>query len=309
MLAAPVAAMATQYMQYVAHYGKSYITTEEFEIRKALYIQTDAIIEAHNETESSFKLGHNLFSDFTDHERSKMTGALKYNHVATGTMEVPNGGLPSTWDWRDKGAVTPVKNQAQCGSCWAFSAAGALEGANQITTGTLTSFSEQQQVSCNSECYGCGGGWSYKAFDFWQTNSAYTEDAYPYTSGAGDSGTCDVSQRTSADVKTMGHFMVMSDMVDQMKAAVVQQPVSVSIEADRSVFQQYTSGVFSSADCGTNTDHATLVVGYGTDAYGEHWIMKNSWGTSWGEDGYMRLAIVDGEGVCAIQSAPYYPTV
>ena len=230
-----------------------------------------------------------MFSDFTDHERKKLTGQKPYTHVATGPMPMPNGGLPTNVDWRDKGAVTPVKNQAQCGSCWAFSAVGALEGANQIKTGTLTSFSEQQQVSCNSGCYGCGGGWSYKAFDFWQSNAAFTEDEYPYTSGTGNSGTCKQDELTATGVKTQGHFFVMADEVDQMKAAVVQQPVSVSIEADRSVFQQYTSGVFTSSACGTNTDHATLVVGYGTDAYGEHWIMKNSWGTGWGEAGYMRV--------------------
>ena len=100
----------------------------------------------------------------------------------------------------------------------------------------------------------------------------------------------------------------MPEMIDQMKAAVVQQPVSVSIEADQAVFQQYTSGVFDSTACGTNTDHATLVVGYGTDVYdNDYWIMKNSWGTGWGEEGYMRVKIVDGEGICAIQSSPVYP--
>lgn len=94
-----------------------------------------------------------------------------------------------------------------------------------------------------------------------------------------------------------------------MKAAVAQQPVSVSIEADKAVFQQYTSGIFDSTECGTSTDHATLVVGYGTENGTDYWIMKNSWGTGWGEDGYMRLAIVSGKGICAIQTDPVYPIV
>ena len=300
--------MGTKYMEYLTFWGKSYMTTEEFAARKALFIETDAIIEAHNKTDSRFKLGHNKFSDYTEHERSKLSGgAKKYNHVASGPMNVPNDGVPSSVDWRDQGAVTPVKNQAACGSCWAFSAVGALEGANFIKTGTLTSFSEQQQVSCNTSCYGCGGGWSYKAFDFWKSNNAFTEDAYPYTSGAGDSGTCEQASLVSTDVGTTGHFFVTEDNIDEMKAAVAQQPVSVSIEADKSVFQLYSSGVFDSTACGTNTDHATLVVGYASDSDGDYWIMKNSWGTSWGEDGYMRVAIVAGEGICAIQSSPVYP--
>ena len=191
--------MAIQYMQYVAQHGKSYITEEEFSIRKAMYIQTDAIIEAHNETESSFKLGHNKFSDFTDAERTQLTGALKYNHVASGEQPLPNGGLPTNWDWRDQGAVSPIKDQGQCGSCWAFSAVGALEGANKIKNGNLTFFSEQQQVDCNSNCYGCGGGWSYKAFDYWQTNAAETEDAYPYTA---KDGTCVFDASQATDVTT-----------------------------------------------------------------------------------------------------------
>ena len=103
-------------------------------------------------------------------------------------------------DWVVSGAVTSVKDQSTCGSCWAFSSAAALEGAHFIKTGELKSFSEQQQVSCNTECYGCGGGWSYKAFDFWKTNSAFLEDAYPYTSGSGDSGTCQQESLVSTDV-------------------------------------------------------------------------------------------------------------
>ena len=285
MFAAPAQAMAIQYMQYVAKYGKSYLTTEEFAARQSLYAETNAMIMAHNETESSFKLGHNAFSDFTEHERSQLTGAMSYDHVATGTLPIPDD-LAASVDWREKGGVTPVKDQARCGSCWSFSATGALEGAWFVKTGKLESFSEQQQVSCNSACYGCNGGWQYKAFDFWKDNAAFLESEYPYTSGAGDSGTCKQSELTSTDVKTTGHFFVAAKDVDQMKAAVAQAPVSVSIEADKSVFQQYTSGVFDSKKCGTRTDHATLVVGYASDADGEYWIMKNSWGTVWGESGY-----------------------
>ena len=130
------------------------------------------------------------------------------------------------------------------------------------------------------------------------------ESSYQYTA---TDGTCAYSEAEASSVGVAAYSDVTSNNVAQMKAAVAQQPVSVSIEADKAVFQMYSSGIFDNTACGTSTDHATLVVGYGSDAGQEYWIMKNSWGSSWGEDGYMRVAIEDGVGICAIQSAPLYP--
>jgi len=152
-------------------HGKSYLTLEEFATRQALYSETDALIKAHNATESSFTLGHNKFSDYTEHERSQMLGGKRDpNPKAPKILEPTNA---ATVDWRTSGAVTPVKDQGQCGSCWAFSSTGALEGEHFLQTGTLLEFSEQQLVDCATQAagfgnYGCGGGWQYQAFRYWE---------------------------------------------------------------------------------------------------------------------------------------------
>jgi len=134
-------------MEYLTLHGKSYITADEFHARKALYMETDALIKAHNETDSSFKLGHNKFSDYTEHERSQMLGG-RPDMNKKDPVWLESNGAPASVDWRNQGAVTSVKDQGQCGSCWAFSSTGALEGSHFIKTGNLISFSEQQLVDC-----------------------------------------------------------------------------------------------------------------------------------------------------------------
>jgi C1A family cysteine protease len=309
MLSPELYSVATNYMVYLAEHGKSYITNEEFAARKDLWAETEAFIKEHNSLIGrKFTVGHNKMSDWTEYERTQILG-----------YRPPQDEEPETWleptnadsvDWRTKGAVTPVKDQGQCGSCWTFSSTGALEGAHAIATGELLSFSEQQIVDCANVkhgyvSFGCNGGNQSVAFKYLEKHNAELETVYKYTA---KNGSCayDKASTTAVDVST--YTNVTKNNVSQMKTAVAQQPVSVSIEADKRVFQQYTSGIFDSADCGTKLDHAVLVVGYGSDNGTDYWIMKNSWGTVWGDQGYMKVQIEDGAGICGIQMGPLFPS-
>jgi len=244
---------------------------------------------------------------------TESTGA--FTHNAPANMM----GVPASIDWVSKGAVTGVKDQGQCGSCWSFSTTGALEGAYEIKYKSLVSFSEQNFVDCDTKDnggtdMGCHGGLMDSAFD-WATKwgGVCTEAAYPYTSGTTKQrGTCNTKCTKNANVAPKSHTDVQKNSDSAMMSALAQQPVSVAIEADQSAFQLYKSGVFTAA-CGTNLDHGVLAVGYGTWTDGtDYYKVKNSWGTSWGMDGYILLerGVSQKEGQCGILSGPpSYPNL
>jgi C1A family cysteine protease len=227
--------------------------------------------------------------------------------------------LPSAIDWSMKNAVTPVKDQGQCGSCWSFSTTGALEGAYSIKTGNLVSFSEQQLVDCDTfgnggRDHGCNGGLMDNAFSWIAKNNGLcTESDYPYVSGITKTpGTCAKSCKNVAGSDIVSFVDVESASDLAMMTALSKQPVSVAIEADQREFQLYKSGVFTGA-CGTNLDHGVLTVGYGTDGGNEYYKVKNSWSTTWGEKGYIRLGKGEnynaGKGQCGILLEASYPVV
>eukprot|EP00954_Amorphochlora_amoebiformis_P029812 1393696-Amorphochlora_amoeboformis.AAC.1 len=216
--------------------------------------------------------------------------------------------LPDSVDWSMKNAVTPVKNQGQCGSCWAFSTTGSVEGIHAIKTGNLVSLSEQQLVDCaGTGTYGCKGGFLNSAFEYVKSDGLCTESSYPYKA---KNGNCE-DWRCKTAVKIDGHVRVTPKNELAMMHAVAQQPVSVTIEADQKVFQFYHGGVLSSEACGVKLDHAVLVVGFGEQDGNKYWKVKNSWGTRWGLDGYILIGRGTGEssGVCGILMTPSYPTI
>jgi C1A family cysteine protease len=225
-------------------------------------------------------------------------------------------GVSSSVDWVSKGAVTPVKNQGQCGSCWSFSTTGALEGAYFIKTGKLDSFSEQQLVDCDNlknggKDHGCNGGLMDNAFNWIKSNDGLcSEKDYPYVSGTTKkAGSCDSTCLTVPDSDVTGYIDVSPNSDSNMMSALEKQPVSIAIQADQKDFQLYKSGTFT-GDCGTNLDHGVLLVGYGNDG-DDYYLVKNSWGTTWGDNGYIKLGRGEqynsGKGQCGLLMQGSYP--
>jgi cathepsin L len=264
------------------------------------------IVREHNAKNSDYQMSYTgPFAAMTNEEYKQTLGYKPENtwgslprlgeHVATEA--------PTSVDWTTKGAVTPVKNQGQCGSCWAFSTTGSTEGAWKLAGNALASLSEQQLVDCDKVDDGCSGGLMDNGFKFLKSNGACSESSYPYKA---TDGTC---KQSSCDmVIPAGGVTGYTDVSGEsdLESAVAQQPVSVAIEADQSGFQLYSSGVFTGS-CGTQLDHGVLAVGYGTDGGQAYWKVKNSWGASWGDNGYIRMA--KGTNQCGIGNQPSYPEV
>jgi KDEL-tailed cysteine endopeptidase len=257
-------------------------------------------------------MGVNQFTDLTPEEfKAQMIRGLKapVGSFGCGTFSNSASGTPTAIDWRTKGAVTTVKDQGQCGSCWTFSSTGAMEGAWAIAKGQLIDLAEQELVDCAGLKYGsmgCSGGQMEGAFKFIIENGQCAASSYPYTAKDGTCHSCSaVAHATScADVKPNDQL--------SLKAAVAKQPVAVAIEADTKYFQSYSGGVLTSSSCGTSLDHGVLAVGYGEENGQKYWLVKNSWGTSWGEQGYVKIGrseSTNDAGICGIAMDPSFPTV
>jgi len=218
----------------MAEHGLSYGTIEEFNFRLELFSALDEEINAHNNSNSTYTLGHNFMSSWTAAEKKRLNGYVP----STLPEPIAEAGFTDEKEvnWVTKGAVTPVKNQGQCGSCWSFSSTGALEGAHFIAGNKLESFSEEQLVECSILNHGCNGGSMALAFRYYKTHDAELESEYPYTSGTGKKGECKYNEHSKTKVEVSSFSMVTPKSSDALKAALVKGPVSVAIEADKTAF-------------------------------------------------------------------------
>ncbi|KAJ1440983.1 Peptidase C1A, papain C-terminal [Sesbania bispinosa] len=304
------------FAEFKRMFGKEYASAEEHDYRFNAFKANMRRARRHQLLDPSAVHGVTRFSDLTPSEFRKsvlgLRGGLRLPSDANKAPILPTDNLPTDFDWRDHGAVSPVKNQGSCGSCWSFSTTGALEGAHFLATGELVSLSEQQLVDCDHECdpdepgscdSGCNGGLMNSAFEYiLKSGGIMREEDYPYSGN--DRGTCNFDKTKIA--ASVANFSVVSLDEDQIAANLVKNgPLAVAINA---VFMQtYVGGVSCPYICSRRLDHGVLLVGYGSDGYAPirmkekpFWIIKNSWGESWGENGYYKIC--RGRNICGVDS-------
>merc|ERR1711959_780740 len=317
-------AQSDEFDEFTKRFGRTYASVDEQEFRKKVFYKNLEWINAENAKGKSHKVGVTWFADLTfDEFRAQyLTGDLHMPiNASLGVFHAPaNFVQADSWDWTTKGAVTPIKDQAHCGSCWSFSATGALEGAWKIAGHDLVPMSEQNILDCDKGGHKCQGGSMEQAFDWVKANGLCGEEDDPYkcqdqSSSTCTGSTCAASSGSCSKILQVGDVTGSTEVgstENALEAAVTKQPVSVAIEADKSVFQHYTGGVLKDEACGETLDHGVLVVGYGTDdTDGKYWKVKNSWGTSHGEAGYWRIERGSAQqgGECGIRKAAVFPNV
>ena len=319
------------FVDFQERFNKKYDSIEDLKERFEIFASNIRIIETHNSDKTqNFTMSINHFTDLTDEEfkenyisgyiisetsiETDVNGYSSYGCKPFSSSVETKMGLPESIDWRDRGAVTSVKDQGQCGSCWSFSSTGAAEGAWAISTGQLINLSGQQLVDCATGfkygSHGCSGGQMDGGFKYLIENGQCLDTEYPYTSGKTK------TENTCKSCNSVAKFESCSDVKSSdetsLKTAVAQQPVAVAIEADTRYFQFYSGGVLDSVDCGTKLDHGVLVVGYGEEEGKKFWLVKNSWSSNWGEDGYVKIARSDSNnspGICGIAIEPSFINV
>jgi len=307
-----------QWESFRTTYNKQY-ADEEHMMRRLIWESNLRYIQKHNlEADKglhTYILGENEYSDMSNSEfNAIMNGYLMSNATKKGdTFMAPIGielkDLPDSVDWRTKGYVTEIKNQGQCGSCWSFSATGSLEGQTFKKTQKLVSLSEQNLMDCSTKQgnHGCKGGLMDQAFTYIKINKGIdTEMSYPYRA---KNGICKF-KRADVGAEDTGYVDIKRGSEDELQMAVATiGPIAVAMDAGHPSFQHYRRGIYSERQCSSKKlDHGVLAVGYGSEGEGDYWIVKNSWGKSWGMEGYFELAR-NKENMCGIATQASYPKV
>jgi len=314
-LSAPIQeSLNSHWEAYKTTHNKVYAEHEEL-LRRIIWEQNLKVIHDHNLDadmgKHTYWLGMNQYGDMPHEEFVKQMNGYKMAQKTNGSLYLAPShvAIPDEVDWRKEGYVTKVKNQGQCGSCWSFSATGSLEGQHFKKSQTLVSLSEQNLCDCSRKYgnNGCEGGLMDNAFRYIKDNKGIdTEESYPYEAedkkcrfkssdvGATDTGFTDIPSRNE----------------DALKSAVATVgPISVAIDAGHQSFQLYKHGVYNERRCSqTQLDHGVLAVGYGTSNGADYWLVKNSWGESWGMEGYIMMSR-NKENQCGIATQASYPLV
>jgi cathepsin L len=309
-------------------YGIVYNSTVEEVHRFKIFATHVKLIIQHNIEHDlglhTYRLGINKYATLTNEEfRHQLNGykrqklhRAQYSDIRRQHIPAsPYVTLPVSVDWRDQGIVTPVKDQGQCGSCWAFSSTGALEGHHARSTGKLVSLSEQQLVDCSTNWgnNGCNGGLMDNAFKYVHDNKGIDDETtYPYVGK--DEAACKFRRKSVASTCDSFVDIPAGNETALQEALAIEGPVAVAIDASRSTFQFYTSGVYSDPQCSSEElDHGVLAVGYGVASdpvkgQQEYYIVKNSWSAAWGDKGYIKMAR-NKNNMCGISTAASYPVV
>ncbi|KAK2646839.1 hypothetical protein Ddye_022034 [Dipteronia dyeriana] len=311
-----VASISQKHEEWMARHGRNYLDSAEKDARFQIFKENYENIEKFNNAgNNTYKLRINKFSDLTteeflaSHTGFKMPPNPRVSKTAPySNQNLTDDEVPESFDWRDQGAVSNIKDQRSCGCCWAFSAVAAIEGALKIKNGQMPDLSEQQLVNCDTSNHGCRGGYMDNAFQYIIENGGVAaESSYPYEGRDGD---CDQQKATETAAQITSYTDVTSSNEHELKIAVHQQPVSIAISVGQE-FKDYGGGIFD-GNCGDRLNHAVTLVGYGQIEDGtKYWLIKNSWGTDWGENGYMRILRESSgpQGHCQLAVNPSYPIV